>query len=662
MREKQRERERRTMDGLEERYKKLIFIRMFEQKILELFERNLLSGTTHTCIGQEHVAVAAMNCIGEDDIVFSNHRCHGHYLAYGGSPEALMAEIMCRRSGMCGGRGGSQHIHYKNFYSNGVQGGIVPNAAGMAWAEKLAGTGNIAVVFLGDGTLGQGVVYETFNMASLYQIPVLFVIEDNRYAMTTKTEEAVAGSMKERCLAFGIDCDETWESETERLEEHFAYACGYVRKYKKPFCQIVHTYRLGAHSKGDDTRDRQEVSVYWENDPVGKAEKKLDKAFCEKVKAEIKAYLDRLAEAAEKEEAAELQDIFEIRVEKGNAGIYNQEDIRCVNAINSSLDEYMEANQDVLLLGEDIRDSYGGAFKVTKGLSEKYGERVINTPISEAGMTGLGVGLAMGGKRPVIEMMFGDFATLAFDQILNHAAKYAWVYGQGVRVPLMIRMPMGGGRGYGPTHSQSLEKFLIGIPLLTVMAVSPVHNVKELYRHAFETMQSPVIVIENKKLYGEKLLCCEDGKIGDFWAEPAWNHFFPSIKLSLDKESRPDIILIAYGGMVKEAMETALDFMLREEIQIDVIATAQLSPVPMDDLCQLAADAPVIGTVEEGTKNAGWGAEVIASLQETMWEKKYFRAAAENLPVPNGILLEKQMSCSKEKIAAEIRGVMQWIR
>lgn len=646
------------MCKLMEKYHKLILIRMFEQKILELFAQNLLSGTTHTCIGQEAVALAAMEYIGENDIVFSNHRCHGHYLAYGGSAEALLAEIMSRENGVCEGRGGSQHIHFKNFYSNGVQGGIVPNAAGMAFAEKIKGTENIAVVFLGDGTLGQGVVYETFNMASLYNIPVLFVIENNQYAMTTKVSDGVAGSIKGRCQAFGIDWDEVEGKELEVLEEHFQNAYQYVRSNKKPFCQIVHTYRLGAHSKGDDTRDSKEVAAYWKEDIILKLEQKLGEADCIEVKNNIREYLDNLVKKTESKKIKEIGNPPKITC--GDKGIseYNHDSIRCVNAINSALDEYMESNQDVLLLGEDIRDDYGGAFKVTKGLSKKYGDRVINTPISEAGFTGLGVGLAMGGKRPVVEMMFGDFATLAFDQILNHAVKYAWIYGQNITVPLMIRMPMGGGRGYGPTHSQSLEKFLIGIPLLKVMAISPVHNVKGLYKCAFDNIQSPVVVIENKKLYGEKLLCCTNGRIQDFQTQTAWNDIFPSIRLSFDKEEKPDIAIITYGSMVRELMEVALEFMLKEEVQIDIIVVAQLSPLPVMDLCQLLSGAEIVGAVEEGSGCAGWGAEVIASLQESMPGKKYFRVAAEELPIPNGIMLERQMSCSREKIAAKIRRVL----
>lgn len=646
------------MNRLFEKYKKLIFIRMFEKKILELFQQNLLSGTTHTCIGQEAVAVAAMNEIGENDIVFSNHRCHGHYLAYGGDAKSLLAEIMSRKSGMCEGRGGSQHIHFKNFYSNGIQGGIVPNAAGMAWAEKMNGTGNIAVVFLGDGTLGQGVVYETLNMTALYEIPVLFVVENNQYAMTTKVNDAIAGSMKERFQAFGISCDETEDGELEVLEEHFSRAYEFVREHQRPFCQIVNTYRLGAHSKGDDTRSKEELERHWKKDCILNIEKKLDPYECDRIKKKISGYLDSLVNEVSAEKVTDISKPPETRMEKKEICVYNKEDLRCVNAINLALNTYMQENPDALLLGEDIRDSYGGAFKVTRGLSEKYGNRVINTPISESGFTGIGVGLAMGGKRPIAELMFGDFATLVFDQILNHAAKYPWVYGQNVKVPFVIRMPMGGGRGYGPTHSQSLEKFFIGIPCITIMAVSPVHNVADLYQYALKNIDSPLIIIENKKLYSEKLLCEKNGKILDFQTQAVWNHAFPSIRLSLCMGEDPDIILITYGGMVRDLMEISLEFMLREEIQIDVIVVSQLSPVPIHDLCQLVSDTQMIGTVEEGTGCAGWGAEITAALQEAMPGKKYFRVAAEDLPIPNGIILEEQMSCSREKLITKIRSVL----
>ncbi|MBY0398612.1 MAG: thiamine pyrophosphate-dependent dehydrogenase E1 component subunit alpha, partial [Thermoleophilia bacterium] len=180
-------------------------IRRFEETLLDMFSAGLLVGTTHTCIGQEANAVGLIDHLEpERDVIFSNHRCHGHYLAFTGDQVGLLAEVMGRETGVCGGKGGSQHLCAPNFYTNGVQGSIVPVATGIALAERERGAGAVTTVFLGDGTLGQGTVYECLNMAALWRLPLLFVVEDNRYAQTTPRELAVAGSMPARAEAFGI--------------------------------------------------------------------------------------------------------------------------------------------------------------------------------------------------------------------------------------------------------------------------------------------------------------------------------------------------------------------------------------------------------------------------------------------------------------------------
>src|SRR5215467_9940080 len=185
-------------------YRRMRFIRRFEECLLELFERGLLNGTTHACIGQEADAVAIVEHLDDDDHVFSNHRCHGHFLARTGDALGLMAEIMGKPEGVCGGIGGSQHLCAPGFMSNGVQGGIVPNAAGIALAKQLGGDAGLSVVFIGDGTLGEGATYETLNLAALWRLPLVVVLEDNEWAQSTPSRENLAGSISSRFSAFGM--------------------------------------------------------------------------------------------------------------------------------------------------------------------------------------------------------------------------------------------------------------------------------------------------------------------------------------------------------------------------------------------------------------------------------------------------------------------------
>lgn len=252
----------------EKLYRQMALVRRFEERLLELFEEGELFGTTHCYIGQEADAVGIINHLEQGDIVFSNHRCHGHFITWSDRPELLMAELMGRATGVVGGRGGSQHICMGTFFSNGVQGGIVPTATGMALAEKMKGTGRIAVVFIGDGTLGQGVVYEALNMASLWSVPVLFVVENNFWAQSTPTDKELAGDMVARGRAFGIDAGEIASTDAEALYGHFAPIIDKVRREQRPHFEVVHTYRLCHHSKSDDQRPVEEVAAHEKDDPL----------------------------------------------------------------------------------------------------------------------------------------------------------------------------------------------------------------------------------------------------------------------------------------------------------------------------------------------------------------------------------------------------------
>jgi TPP-dependent pyruvate/acetoin dehydrogenase alpha subunit len=249
-------------------YRRMRFIRRFEETLLALFDAGLLNGTTHACIGQEADAVGVVENLREGDHLFSNHRCHGHFLAWTGDAFGLLAEIMGKPAGLCAGIGGSQHICAPGFKSNGVQGGIVPAAAGIALAQQLRGSDGLSVVFLGDGTLGEGVVYETLNLAALWQLPLLVVVEDNGWSQSTPTSLNLAGDMAARFTAFGLPVVEIDSTDVLEIEAAAGEAVSSCRTRRGPGVLLIHTYRLCHHSKNDDNRPVHEVQARWAYDPL----------------------------------------------------------------------------------------------------------------------------------------------------------------------------------------------------------------------------------------------------------------------------------------------------------------------------------------------------------------------------------------------------------
>ncbi|HCS40226.1 MAG TPA: pyruvate dehydrogenase [Anaerolineaceae bacterium] len=292
----------------EEYYRDMLRIRRFEETVLEEFKRGVFSGTTHTSIGQEADAVGVIRQLLPDDIILTNHRCHGHFLAYGGDMRALFAELMGRQTGICGGRGGSQHIHYKNLYSNGVQGGIVPIAVGMALAEKQKKSEAAVVVFIGDGTLGEGVIYEAFNMASLWSAPLLIVVENNHIAQTTPTDFALAGDIRMRFQAFGIPVLELDTSDVMEIAGNTFQLMREVHEDYSPRGLILNTQRFGPHSKGDDTRTEAVLALLkQQRDPLTIMEGRLSSASISAIRDEVEQQVKTAFETALADPAATME-------------------------------------------------------------------------------------------------------------------------------------------------------------------------------------------------------------------------------------------------------------------------------------------------------------------------------------------------------------------
>jgi TPP-dependent pyruvate/acetoin dehydrogenase alpha subunit len=277
-------------------YRGMLVIRRFEERLLSLFDEGVLTGTTHCCIGQEADCVAVIRHLERGDHVFSNHRCHGHYLAQTGDAVGLLAEIMGKRSGVCGGVGGSQHLWAPDFASNGILGGTVPAAAGIAMAEQLNGNGRLSVVFVGDGALGEGVIYETLNIASLWRLPLLVVVEDNAWSQSTPRHLNLAGDIASRFAAFGIPVTSLDSTDVVEIDAVAQTEVQLTRETPGPRALVIHTYRLCHHSKNDDNRPVEEVQSRHALDPLRVHGPRLDEAVRRRIDDEVTAGIEAVVD------------------------------------------------------------------------------------------------------------------------------------------------------------------------------------------------------------------------------------------------------------------------------------------------------------------------------------------------------------------------------
>ena len=587
-------------------------IRSFEQRLLKLFSEGKLFGTVHTCIGQEFTGVSVAGQLIDGDLMVSNHRCHGHYLARTGDADGLMAEVMGRITGICGGRGGSQHICAHGVYSNGIQGGMSPVSAGMALAQKVNQTGNIVVTFIGDGTLGEGTLYETMNIISKWDLPMMIVLENNLYAQSTSQTLTLAGDICARAEAFGIDSYHGSTANPRSLQKLMADAVKKVRSDSRPAFFRVDTSRLMAHSKGDDDRPKEELARYWAQDPIARFTEQFPEE-AESIRRAAEEKIDRAVELALHASYAENGIDEELDL---SAPIWRRTFVegkeRVVTRIYQALKQHMANDGRGFILGEDIEGPYGGAFKVTKDLSLAFPGRVRNTPISEAAIVGIGNGLALAGMHPVCEIMFGDFLTLAADQIINHASKFKWMYNDQVTVPTIIRTPMGGRRGYGATHSQCLEKHFLGLPGTQVLALHPRYDPHLVYDKLFATIDRPTIVIENKTMYGEYV---SHQTIQGFWVEHT-DENFPTTRIR--SSATPDVTLVCYGGSLHEAEKAADKLFDEHELVAEIICPIQIYPLNYRPIVDSVRSSGRLFVVEEGQAFCGFGAEVVAAVHQAL--------------------------------------------
>ncbi|NIM95621.1 MAG: alpha-ketoacid dehydrogenase subunit beta [Anaerolineales bacterium] len=324
-----------------------------------------------------------------------------------------------------------------------------------------------------------------------------------------------------------------------------------------------------------------------------------------------------------------------------------------LNAINQALHACLCESEAVYILGENVLDPYGGAFKVSRGLSIAFPERVITTPVSEAGIVGVGVGMALRGLRPVIEIMFGDFITLTADQLINHAAKFRWMSSDQVSVPIVVRTPMGGGRSYGPTYSQTLEKHFLGTPGLRVIAPTALGDPEALLRTVVLHEDDPVLFIEHKLLYSLEVQ--SNSEHSEFVINHAGDRY-PVYHVRLAGAPPPMLTLAAYGFMAELACKATMALAYEDEIFAEIIVPTQIGLIDLDFVLERASVTGKLLALEEGTLRHGWGAEVLAqTLERGGVGIRAHRIGAMDMPIPSAALLEAAVLPGEDDIISAVR-------
>jgi len=535
----------------------LHLIRQFETRVLELKDADLIHGPVHVSIGQEAVAAATAVVLRKTDLIASTHRAHGHFLAKavtcyapdGYHPlrdpftaemqravDRTLAEIMGLREGWCGGRGGSMHLYdgaSGNLGSNAIVGGGIPIATGAAWAQRLQGTGAVVVSFFGDGAINQGCFHEVANMAALWRVPVLYLVENNLYAVGTCTaESSCVEDLALRSIGYGFDSLIADGMDAAAMYVAVRDAAGQMRRAPYPFLIEAKTYRYYHHGGGlpgsaFGYRSKEEEAEWRARDPVAVFPATLARLGIvsqeedERLRATVSAAIERATAFCTAEQdgrriipaarwpAAESAG-RDVRCEDGaldGVRMVERQDfaefkaMTYVQAIAGVTLRSMERDERVIVMGEEVANLGGGAYAATRGIAEVYPERLFNTPISETGFVGMAGGLAAAGMRPVVEIMFPDFALMASDQLFNQIGKLRHMYGGQVRFPLIVRTRVAMGFGYGGQHSMDPGGLFALFSGWRIVAPSTAFDYVGMFNTAMR-LDDPVLILEHGMLYG----------------------------------------------------------------------------------------------------------------------------------------------------------------
>ena len=652
-------------------YRALLLPRLIEEKMLRLLRQGKLS-KWFSGIGQEAISVGVAAALNGDDWILPLHRNLGVFTTRGVDLERLFRQLLFKEGGFTGGRDRTFHFAILNHHLVGMishLAAMLPVADGLALAAQLRGEPRVAAAFVGDGGTSEGDFHEAVNLAAVWRLPVIFVIENNQYGLSTPVREQFAcDDLASRAAGYGIPgviCD---GNDVLAVHRATSEAAARARRGDGPTLIEFKTFRMRGHEEASGTAYVPPAlfEEWKDRDPIARFERALDQsggmpadardALRRQLVEQIDAIADRVIGAPEPQSSAgrELADVY-ASPHAGSDGAEGSRlraessegpELRYVDAISDGLRLVMRRDPTTVLMGQDVAE-YGGVFKVTKGFVEEFGKtRIRNTPIIESGAIGAALGLALDGFHPIVEMQYGDFVSCGFNQIVNNLAKthYRW----GAPVPVVLRLPIGGGLHAGPYHSQNVESWFTGIAGLKVVAPATPFDAKGLLIAACED-GNPVLFLEHKWLYRSM-----KGRV------PEAYYRVPIGRARRVREGT-DATIVAYGVAVHWAIEAA-DALAKDGRAIEVIDLRSLLPwdeaavlesVKKTGRCLIVHEAPVTG---------GFGGEVAAVVarEAFAWlDAPVERLGALDTPVPAAQALEEIFS-PKVRLLPAVRALLAY--
>ncbi len=629
---------------LKDLYEALVRPRLIEEKMLILLRQSRIS-KWFSGIGQEAIAVGVTQALEPDEYILPMHRNLGVFTGRQLPFDRLFAQWQGTMMGYTKGRDRSFHFGTNQHHIVGMISHLGPQngvADGIALAAKLKGEKKVTVVFNGDGGTSEGDFHEAINVAAVWDLPVIFLIENNGYGLSTPSNEQFrCKQFIDKAIGYGIEGVKVDGNNILEVYDTVRSLAESIRKKPRPVLLECITFRMRGHEEASGTKyvPKKLMEEWAKKDPVENfenyllKEKVLDQKFIDDTKKKIKKEIEAGLETAfretypEADTQRELNDVYAPYEQQPVAPASNKKsEKRFIDAISDGLRQSMEKHSNLVLMGQDIAE-YGGVFKITEGFVEKFGkERVRNTPICESAIVGAGLGLSVKGMKAMVEMQFADFVTEGFNQIVNNLAKAHWRWGQAADV--VVRMPTGAGTAAGPFHSQSNEAWFFHTPGLKIVYPSNPYDAKGLLAAAIED-PNPYLYFEHKLLYRS----VKDMVPDDYYTVPVG-------EARVAREGT-DVSIITYGMGVHWAIELAQSL---PDVSIEVLDLRTLLPWDKEAVASTVKKTNRVLVLHEDTLTGGIGAEIAAWISEHCFadlDAPVMREASLDTPIPFAPTLER---------------------